>query len=283
MNDHGIAPPARLVKFIRVRRSNRVPTAYWWSLPLGLPRFGALYAEALAGARMLVRPASALGDHARELGAEPSAGGAASLHDVPRFLALRGEGRVGPCTAALFPATVSEAEIAARSFDRRTELERLPFTIAIVPCGDGRARHEYCFRVPGKVIAALEDLALGRRFGGDPGRLEMAMLHGLGLRPGQSAELRLEMESGGACLVRIEAGGRRRLTLLQSGKGYTGTRESLSLGAALRERWRESWRRFPVGVVMFVGLPLFIATFWIAGLFRRGTMPARDTEAPPEA
>jgi hypothetical protein len=123
--------------------------------------------------------------------------------------------------------------------------------------------------VPGRAIAAQEELALGRRFGAAPGQLEMALLQGLALQPGGSTRLRLVLQDGSARLVRDEAGARRRLTLLHAGQGYTGVREEVSLSAALRARCREDWRRFPVGVVMFAGLPFFIAAFWLASLLRR--------------
>jgi hypothetical protein len=132
--------------------------------------------------------------------------------------------------------------------------------------------------VPGKVIQALEHLALGRGFGGNAGQVEMALLQSLGLRPNHAAPLRLVMQGGAAELVGIDASGRRRVTYLESGKGYTGVYQELSLRAAIGERVRESWRRFPIGVVMFVGLPFFIATFWIANLARRG---AASRFAPP--
>ena len=105
---------------------------------------------------------------------------------------------------------MSEAELAARLPRFRADLEHLPFTIAFAPAGDGRARHDFCFRVPGKVIAALEELALGRSFGGNPGQVEMALLQGLALRAGGTASLRLVMQQGapGWCRANVAAGGR---------------------------------------------------------------------------
>ena len=201
MSDPVPTPPAGLEKYVAVRRSEREPTLYWWSLPLALPRLAALEAEALHAARLVVHPAAALGTHAALLGARATPGDTAAVRDVQRLLALRAEGAVGPLTAALFPASVSDAELAPRLGRFLAELERLPFTIAFAPVGDGRARHEFCFRVPGRAIAALEDLALGRRFGGAPGQVEMALLHGLALPPGRSTPLRLVLQEGSARLV----------------------------------------------------------------------------------
>ena len=97
------APPARLEKFVAVRRSDQVPSTLWWSLPLALPRLGALCADALQGARLVVQPASALGTHAAAVGAQAPPGGTSVVRDVGRFFALRADGAIGPCTAALFP------------------------------------------------------------------------------------------------------------------------------------------------------------------------------------
>ena len=123
-------PPAGLEKYVAVRRSEREPTLYWWSLPLALPRLAALEAEALHAARLVVHPAAALGTHAALLGARATPGDTAAVRDVQRLLALRADGAVGPLTAALFPASVSDAELAPRLGRFLAELERLPFTIA---------------------------------------------------------------------------------------------------------------------------------------------------------
>jgi hypothetical protein len=85
--------------------------------------------------------------------------------------------------------------------------------------------------------------------------------------------LRLVMQDGKAQLLGIDASGRRRVQYLESGKGYTGLYEELSMRDAVRERVREGWRRFPIGVVMFAGLPFFIAAFWIGSFLRRGVEP----------
>jgi hypothetical protein len=260
--------PEALTKFVGVRRSDRVPTLYWWSLPLGLDRVARLYADQLPGARAVVQPAAALGSAADALGSRPLAGDAALVADVAQLLRARAEGGVAPCTIAVFPPTTSDAELERRAAEVATDLERLPFTIALRPEGDGRARHRFCFRVPGKVIVALEHLALDRGFGGNPGQVEMALLQGIALRPKHAAHLQLVMSRGGATLVGRDASGRRRVTLLESGRGYVGVYDDMSLADALRERIREAWRRFPVGVVMFAGLPVFIAAFWIASWTR---------------
>lgn len=259
-----------LQKFVSVRRSDAVPTLYWWSLPVGPRAIATLYADALEHARAVVSPAAALRGLEDELGATPWPGDTACVSEALALLAARDAGRVGPCTIAFFPPTVRDDELERRVARLQSELERLPFTIAMVPEGDGRARHRYCFRVPGKVIQALEHLALGRGFGGNSGQVEMALLQGLGLRPSHAAALRLVMRGGTAALVGIDGAGRRRVTYLESGKGYTGVYEELSMRDAIGERVRESWRRFPIGVVMFVGLPFFIAAFWIGNLVQRG-------------
>jgi hypothetical protein len=261
--------PAALTKFVSVQRSDRAPTLYWWSLPLGLADVARLFADQLPGARAVVHPASALGAAAVDLHARDLPGGAALVPDVAALLVARDAGRVRPCTIAVFPPTTRDEDLQTRA-DWAAALERLPFTIAIQPDGDGRARHRFCLRVPGKVIAAIEHLAHERRFGGNPGQVEMALLQGLALRPKHTAQLQLVLRDGAATLVRIDASGRRRVTLLESGKGYTGATSVMPLSEALRERAREARRRFPVGVVMFIGLPFFIASFWIASWARRG-------------
>lgn len=269
---------ASLTKQVSVQRSNRVPTLYWWSLPLRLRDAATLFSGGLATARAVVHPASALGNEAAALGAQLWPGDTARVTDVGALLEARDEGRVAPCTIAIFPATVRDDELEPRMTRFHDDLERLGFTIAIVPDGDGRARHHFCFRVPGQVIVALEHLAHGRGFGGNPGQVEMALLSGLQLRPKHQASLRLVLQNGGTMLLGEGAGGRRRITYLESSKGYTGVFEDLSLREFAGERAREAWRRFPVGVVMFIGLPFFIATFWIHSLMtRRG---ARDAAAP---
>jgi hypothetical protein len=188
---------------------------------------------------------------------------------------------LGPCTIAFFPPTTSDEDLERRCGEMHHALEKLPFTLALRPDGDGRARHHFCFRVPGKVIAVLEHLALGRGFGGNPGQVEMAFLQGIQLRPGHRADLQILLQSGTAALVRDQDGGRRRVTFLESGKGYTGVYEEVPLRDALRARVREGWRRFPVGIVMFVGLPFFIASFWVARWL--GRPGARATPAHSES
>jgi hypothetical protein len=262
-----------LQKFVAVRRSNALPTLYWWSLPLAPREVSRLFADSLVGARAVVHPAAALAG-TPEIAAIRWPGGTARVEDVTALLEARTEGRVPPCTIAIFPPTARDADLEPRMTSFRAELERLPYTIALVPEGDGRARHRFSFRVPGKVIRALEHLALGRGFGGNPGQVEMALLQGLGLRPNHEAPLRLVLQDGGVELVGVDSSGRRRIQYLDGGKGYTGLYEELSLGDAVRERAREAWRRFPVGVVMFIGLPFFIAAFWLANLVRGHRLPA---------
>jgi hypothetical protein len=260
-----------------VRRSNRVPTLYWWSLPLGPRDAGTVWRAELAGARAVVHPASALDSWRAGAAVRDWPGDTALVGDIAGLLAAREEGRVGACTMAFFPPTARDADLEPRMARFDADLERLPFTIAMRPDGDGPARHHYGLRVPGKIIAGLEHLALGRSFGGSPGQVEMALLQGLALRPGRAARLRLVMQGGGAVLLGIERGGRRRIQYLEAGKGYTGIATDLALGEALGERWREAVRRFPVGVVVLTGLPLFIAAFWLGSLFaRRDAVSARD-------
>jgi hypothetical protein len=268
------SPTGTLVKFVSVRRSNLAPTLYWWTLPIAPRTVWSLYATALSGARAVVFPATALGAKSDALGARPWPGSTARIDNVQALLEGRDDGSVGPCTIAFFPPTVRDEELERRMPRFERELERLPFTIAMLPDGDGRARHRFCFRVPGKVIEALEHLALGRGFGGNPGQVEMALLQGLTLRPSQEAALRLVMQDGKAHLVGIDTGGRRRVQYLESDRGYTGLYEELSMRDAVAERLREGWRRFPIGVVMFVGLPFFIAAFWISSFLRRGVQAA---------
>jgi len=272
---------ARLTKQVSVQRSNRVPTLYWWGLPLRLRDVATLYADGLAGARAVVHPASALGEDRATLGATAWPGDTARVTDVRALLEARDGGRVGPCTIAIFPPTVRDDELEPRMPRFHDDLERFGFTIALIPDGDGRARHRFCFRVPGKAILALEHLAHGRRFGGNPGQVEMALLTGLQLRPKHVAQLRLVLQGGGVQLVGEGAGGRQRITYLESNQGYTGVIDELNLHDAARERAREAWRRFPLGVLMPTGLLFFIAIFWIHSLMtHRGAQSAAAMGAP---
>ncbi len=281
MNPPSQSGPGVLTKFIAVERSHRVPTLYWWTLPLRLRVLAALNAAALTGARALVYPGTAIGAATAEVGADGAPNGTALVANVGALLEARDAGRIAPCTIAIFPPAVRRPDLDALAAHLPSGLEHLPFTIALRADGDGRARHHFCFRVPGQVIAALEHLALDRSFGGNPGQVEMALLQGLRLRPKQRAGLRLVMHAGEAALVGHAGGGRNRITYLESGKGYTGIYEPVRLADALAERSREAWRRFPVGIMLFIGLPFFIATFWIANLM--GRSGAQATAAPPPA
>ncbi|MFQ5599237.1 MAG: hypothetical protein ACE5G2_01645 [Candidatus Krumholzibacteriia bacterium] len=267
-------------KTLWVRRSDRTPMLYWWSLPLSLRTFASLYEESLRTSRALVRPAVAVAGCAPEIGARPVEGNAMLVSDVTALLEARDDGRAGACSIIIFPATHPEEALERSAHQLQEGLERLGFTMAIVPEDDGRIRHQFCFRVPGKVLEAIEHLAHGRRFGGNLGRVEMALLQGLLLRPKQVARLRLVMENGGASLVGIDRAGRRRIHYLESGKGYTGTYEEMTLREAVGARARESWRRFPIGVVMFAGLPFFIGAFWAKNILsRRGDEASRPGAA----
>ena len=274
-------PPAAITKTLWVRRSNTAPNLYWWSLPLSLRALAATFAQEIASMQALVRPGAALGAAAAELGARDLGAGVAMVGDTAALLHACDDGRVAPCRLALFPATRSEEDLrrAALSFER--DLERQGFTMAIVAGGDGGMRHRFAFRVPGRVLEVLEALALGRRFGGNLGQVEMALLQGLRLRAGQRARLELVLQGGGATLRGMERGGRRRLVYLESEKGYTGGSEELTLREAVGARVRESWRRFPVGVVMFAGLPFFIGAFWAQGAWARRGRAASDQNRRP--
>jgi hypothetical protein len=218
-----------------------------------------------------------------DLGARELATGVALVPDVGALLEACHDRRAQDCTIVIFPASRKEAELERDVPRLARDLERLGFTMAIVPQGDGGTRHRFCFRVPGIVLEAVEALALGRRFGGNLGQVEMALLQGLGLRPNQIMRLTLAMEDGEASLWGVDRAGRRRIHYLESGKGYTGTYEELSLREAVGERVREGWRRFPIGVVMFAGLPFFIGAFWAQNVLSRRKVPPTSEHKRPTA
>jgi hypothetical protein len=262
---------ASIRKTLWVRRSDAAPALYWWSLPLSLDAYAAVFADDLAATRALVLPRRALAAGGGELGALPVAPDVALVPAVPELLRARAAGRVGPCSIAIFPPSRGTDELERLARELPGALERAAFTLAVLAPGDGGMQHRFAFRVPGKVIAAIEALALERRFGGNPGQVEMALLQGLNLRPAHRARLTLVLADGGATLQGVDRAGRRRRRYLESGMGYTGTEEDMTLRSAVGERLREAARRFPIGVVMFVGLPFFIAAFWARhGLLRRG-------------
>ncbi|HZL86230.1 MAG TPA: hypothetical protein VFD07_12730 [Candidatus Krumholzibacteria bacterium] len=256
-----LAVPSPVATTLWVRRSNVTPALYWWSLPLPLAACADLYATELAGCRALVRPARALGTRAAALGMRDLAPGVGSVHDVPGLLRAVDMGGVG-CAIAIFPASRSEKDLERAAQDMRHGLERQGFTMAVVAKGDGGLAHRFAFRVPGKVLLAVEELALERRFGGNLGQVEMAFLQGLGLRPGQRARLTLMLADDNAWLQGMEAGGHRRVRYLESQNGYVGRSEELGLRAAVGERMRDSWHRFPAGALALATLPVFIGAFW---------------------
>lgn len=256
-------------KTLWVRRSNHMPMLYWWSLPLSLQAFAKIFAQDLDATRALVRPVSALRHCATEVGARPLEADTAIVPHVHRLLEACHDRRAQDCTIAIFPPSRTEADLERDAPRVGRDLERLGFTMAIAPHGDGGTRHRFCFRVPGKVLEAVEALALARRFGGNLGQVEMAFLQGLGLRPNQAMRLTLALERGEASVWGVDRAGCRRIHYLESGKGYTGTYEELGLREAVGERVRERWRRFPIGVVMFAGLPFFVAAFWVQNVLRR--------------
>ena len=267
------AAPAAIHKTVWVRRSDVQPTLYWWSLPLSLPALSALFPETCASACALVSPASVLALDAALAAAPQIAPGVARVDDVPALLHACDAGRVGPCSVALFATGRGDAALQRAAGGMRGDLDRMGFTLAIVPGGDGGMRYRFAFRVPGKVLEVLEALALDRRFGGNLGQVEMALLQGLGLRPGQRVRLALVLRDGGATLQGQKNGGRRRVRYLETERGFSGQLDELTLREAVGERMRESWRRFPVGVVMFAGLPFFIGAFWLQGALSRRARP----------
>lgn len=266
-------PAARIEKHLWVRRSDRSPTLYWWSMPLSPGALVQVLGDGLASARALVHPQSALTHCADTVRSQPLSSDVARVDDVPELLRALDEERAAACTVAVFPESRRDRELESAAPVLCEDLERLGFTLAIVPGGEAGARFRFCFRVPGKVLEAVEALALGRQFGGNLGQVEMALLQGLGLRPKQAARLRLVLEGGGASLQGIDRAGRRRMHYVETGKGYTGTYDEMSLREAVGERMRESWRRFPISVVMFAGLPFFIGAFWAKNLLSRRNTP----------
>ncbi len=259
-----------------MRRSDQTPTLYWWTLPLSPGRLATVFAATLSTSRALVHPSAALDRCAGGLESRSLGHSVARVDDVAGLLRAMDEERVSACTIAIFPSSRSDTELERAAPVVAQGLEQLGFTMAIVPGGEAGARFRCAFRVPGQVLEAVEALALERRFGGNLGQVEMAFLQGLGLRPNQAARLRLVLAGGGASLVGVDRAGSRRVHYLESGKGYTGTYEEMSLREAVGERVRESWRRFPISVVMFAGLPFFIGAFWTRNVLgRRGASPAK--------
>jgi hypothetical protein len=175
---------------------------------------------------------------------------------------------------AFFPPTARDSDLERRAAHFHEELERLPFTIAMQSDGPSPGRHRFCFRVPGKGHRRTRGARLAARLWWQRGPGRDGALARLGLRPNHVAHLKLVLQDGRAALIGIDQGGRRRIQYLESDKGYTGVYEDLSLADAVGERVREAWRRFPIGVVMFVGLPFFIAAFWIGSLTGKSALPS---------
>jgi hypothetical protein len=265
-----ILDPVACTKFITVQRSDLTPTLHWWSLPLPLRALSSIASDQLNGAHAVVHPASAALAVSPGLEVVGDADAAVAwVDDVATFFAACDDGRVAPCTIAVFPSSITRTQLAPRLARFARDLEHLPFTVAVRPEGGGRGRHRFCFRVPGKVVTAIEQVALGRGFGGSPGQIELALLQALALRPKQQARLTLVLQDGGATLEQTRTGGRRHVTWLVSGAGFVGQERERAWSDVARARFREDLRRFPVGRVMFVGLPFFIASFWVATLLRR--------------
>jgi hypothetical protein len=257
-----------------------MPTLYWWSLPLSLQAFAEAFQDEIESTQALVFPSAALASSQSELQPQELDGKVALVRNVPALLRARDGGQAGECSIAMFPVNHRLEDLRRVAASLPQDLERQGFTLAIVPPGDGGMRHRFAFRVPGKVLQAIETLALGRRFGGNLGQVEMAFLQGLALPPNHKTRLDLLLENGGASVQGVDRAGRRRVYYLESQKGYTGTWEELTLREALGERVRESWRRFPVGVVMFAGLPFFIGAFWAHHALSRRSHNASSSSGP---
>jgi len=270
----------RVEKRIGVRRSDRVPTLYWWSLPLPLHDVARIYADGIAGSRARVYPAAAVAGCRDAVAAADGGHGTARVDNVEALLHARHEGRVGACRIAIFPASRTDADLAQFAARMQRDIELTGFTIAIQSSDASPARHEFCFRVPGKVLDAMQFLAAGRTFGDNHGQIEMALLQGLNMRPKQSARLDLVVAGDAAELVGRDQSGRRRVQFLETDKGYTGVYEEMTLRQAVRVRTREAWRQFPIGVVMFAGLPLFIGAFWAQNAFSRKAPRKRSSQTP---
>lgn len=279
----------RLQKSLSVRRSDEDPARLWWSLPLSLRQFRRCFAAELQHADALVRPPAAVDSVdavilsvAQDEGAQPAAsrtadsssGGATSvqlaperLHrrvvpegtlcfrDVPALLELVDQGRVAPCRIRVHPDGAAEAR----------------FHIDIPEADSARA--QFLFEQPGDAVRALESLALGRRFGNAAANLETSLCRCLESAPEGELALRLVLEHGAARLESTSSDGRRRTCHLHSVEGRSGEVDVRSRWDVWRETSREWRRRFPVNVILFAGLPLFIAFFRVGGAIVRRLRP----------
>ena len=275
------APPVavRLQKKLTVRRCAEDPRLHWWSLPLSLRQFSQVFRADFRGAEAKVLPANALdavdaallavGDEPPEpsggvaVGVQVAAGLMHAKHrspntlrlgDVAALLDLADSGQVAPCLITI------EKQPGVSLFDLQVpELHS--------------AQLQFRFHRQGDAVRALESLTLGRGFGADPVGAERALLSHADFTSGSQHNLRLVLENGEARLDSIGDGGRLRVCYLESGRGYSGSSESRSRWQAWRESWKEERRRFPVKVVLFAGLPVFIGIFRAGGALLRRSRP----------
>ena len=266
----------RLQKHLSVWRCGSEPDLHWWSLPFSLKQFARVFAADLRGAQASVVPADALDAVDAALLAvsdelpEPSGGAVGvqvapelrqatpgkadtlRLGDVSALLGLADGGRVSPC--------------------RITIEQQIGTTLCTIQVPELLAEQpQYRFHRSGDALRVIETLTLGRRFGADPVRTEQDLLRHGDFSNGTKRSLHLVLEKGEARLEAVQDGGRRHTCYLESGRGYRGSSEIRSRWQVWRESWKEERRRFPVKVVLFAGLPVFIGIFRAgAALLRRG-------------
>jgi hypothetical protein len=277
-----LAPQAavRLQKTLSVRRCQEAASLLWWSQPLSLTQFSQVFRNDLRGAEATVLPADALdavdaallavGD---DLVSEPSGSGAVGVQVATNLLQRRHD---APATLRLtnIAALMSRAD-AGRLAPCQVTIEPQPgrpFCTMQIPQHNA-AQVQFRFHRHGDAVRALASLTLGRGFGGDPVAAEQALLQHKDFANGTSRELQLILENGAARLEAFEDGGRRRVCYLQSGRGYCGDSERRSRWQVWRAAWNEERRRFPVKVVLFAGLPVFIAIFRAGGALLRRVRP----------
>jgi hypothetical protein len=277
-----------LQKSLSVRRSDEDPRHLWWSLPLSLRQFRSCFASDLRHADALVRPPNAVdavdaviltvGQQeepeatATHPTVSPSATagvsvapqrlqqravpvGAMHFRDVSALLDLADRGRVAPCRISIHPGGAAEALFHIDIPQHHT------------------ARLQYRFERPGDAVRVLEVLCLGRRFGPDARATEAALLQHEDFQGSDELALQLVLESGTARLESTRHAGRCRTCYLDGNKGYSGAVERRSRWNALWGSWNESRRRFPVNVILFAGLPLFIGFFRASGAVWRRLRP----------
>jgi len=281
-------PPAigRVHKSLSVRRDG-VAGLVWWSLPLSLRQFCRCFAAELRTAEALVEPTHAVdvvdatllrvGSDEEDVpfldGSVDERGVVATRVSAPTrpmraqvpsstlvfadargLLELADQGRVGPCRITLRQPDgddVLSLEIPAQAHDRV----------------------QFCFLRPGDALRAVESLALGRRFGTDAEALERVLLDTVMPADGTAHRLHLVLEAGTARLESRSTDERTRTIHLHSEGGESGECETRDRWQVLQERWSEQRRRFPVNVILFAGLPLFIGFFRLSGVLLRRLRP----------